>query len=237
VSVLGLIPARGGSRGIPRKNVRPFLGKPLLLWTVELALASDALDHVVVSTDDEEIAELAGAAGARAVLRPAELAGDATPTAPVGAHALATLAAEGLEPATVAILEPTSPGRRPAHVTEGLALLAGSGADSVASVSLVPHHFVAEKQLALAADGAIAGLDGTPVAAMTHRRQDLPERYAFDGILFACRAELLRLDPPTLWGPRTLGYAVDRRFAIDLDDLEDWLPAEARLRAILEDGS
>jgi CMP-N-acetylneuraminic acid synthetase len=233
VNVLGVVPARGGSRGIPRKNVRPFLGKPLVCWTIELALASDALARVVVTTEDEEIAAIARAAGATVVERPAELAGDATGTAAVAAHALAGAELDRMRFDAVAILEPTSPGRRQEHVAGPLELLATSGADSVATVSPVPHHHVAEKQLLLAADATLAGADGTPIPNMVHRRQDLEERLAFDGLLFACRAELLRAEPPTLWGARTVGYRVDRRFAVDLDEPEDWLPAEARLRSIL----
>ena len=232
---LAVVPARGTSTGIPRKNVRELLGRPLLAWTVEAALASGVCERVLVSTEDDEIAETARACGAEVpFLRPQELARDDTPTAPVVRHALDWLRAGGEAlPELVLVLEPTSPTRRPAHIREAVELLASSGADSVASVSEVPHHHVAEKQLRLAGDGALTGLDGTPVGAMTHRRQDLPVRYALNGLVFACRSELLLREPPTLWGDRVLGFVVDPRFAVDLDGPEDWAVAEARLREIL----
>jgi CMP-N,N'-diacetyllegionaminic acid synthase len=229
--MLAVIPARAGSKGIPRKNVRPFLGKPLLVWAVEVALASEVFDRVVVSTDEEEIAELGRSAGAEApFLRPPELAADETPTAPVVRHALDEL---GESPKHVLVVEPTSPARQPFHLREAADLLVASGADSVASVSAVPHHFDPAKQLRLAADGTIAGQDGTPVAELSHRRQELSTLYAFDGIVFGCRAELVRRDPPTLWGERVVGYVVDPRYAIDLDRREDWAAAEARVRDLL----
>jgi len=235
LSVLALIPARGGSKGIPRKNVRPFLGRPLVAWAVAAGLASERVDRVVVSTDDEEVAAAARAAGAEApFLRPADLATDLSPTAPAVAHALAWLdEVEGWSCDLVVILEPTSPGRRPAHVDRSLELLVEREADSVASVTEVPHHYVACKQLELHDDGTLAGPSGAHVRDLVHRRQDLPRRYAFDGIVYGCRAPLLRADPPTIWGERVVGLSVDHAYAVDLDRPEDWLPAEARLREVL----
>lgn len=231
--VLVVIPARGSSRGIPRKNARPFLGRPLLAWAVEAACESGVADRVVVSTDDEELAEIGRAAGAEVpFLRPAELATDDAPTAPAIAHAVEQLGWSGRH---VVILEPTSPARRPFHLREAVGLLARTGADSLASVSPIPHHFVPSKALALLPDGTIEGVTGTPIVEMRHARQDLEQVFAFDGVVFACRTELLRRAPATIWGERVLGYRVDRRYAIDLDEPDDWEPAEARLRKILED--
>jgi N-acylneuraminate cytidylyltransferase len=226
--LLGVIPARGDSKAIPRKNVKPFLGRPLLVWTVEAARESGVLDRLVVSTEDEEIAGVARGCGAEVVERPAELASDETPTAPVVRHALEAL---GHDPAGVLVLEPTSPARRPEHVREAAALLAG--ADSVASVSEVPHHYAAAKQLRVGADGTLAGLDGTHPGELRHRRQELEVVYAFNGLVFGCRAELARRDPPTLWGERVVAHVVEPRFALDLDRPEDWPAAEARMRELL----
>jgi CMP-N-acetylneuraminic acid synthetase len=232
---LGLVPARGRSKSIPRKNVRDFAGRPLLAWTIDAAQASGSLDRVLCSTDDEEIAQVARDCGAEVpFLRPAGLAEDTTPTAPVVRHALDSLREhDGFAPRYVMVLEPTSPARRPHHVREAARLLADSGADSLASVSVIPHHYVPEKLLRLAGDGTIAGVDGRAVGEMVHRRQDLPTYHAFNGLVFACRAELLRADPPTLWGERVLGYVIDACYAVDLDEMADWAPAEARLREIL----
>lgn len=235
--VLALIPARGGSRGIPGKNLRPFVGRPLLAWAVDVALRSGVSDRVIVSTDNEAVRAAAIAAGAEApFLRPAALATDDAPTAGAVRHALDWLErADGWRPALVAILEPTSPGRRPFHVRDGVrALAAHPSAGTVASISRVPHHYVPPKVLRLSEDGTIAGSDGRSIKEMVHRRQDLPAYHALDGILFACRSDLLRRDPPTIWADEVIGHVVDAAFSFDLDDPRDWDPAETRMRAILE---
>ncbi len=235
--IVALIPARAGSKGIPGKNVRPFLGRPLLVWTVETALASGVFDAVILSTDSPSIAALGREAGAEApFLRPAELARDDAPTAPVARHALDFLVGRGQRPTHVFILEPTSPGRRPGHIRQAAELLLSGSCDTVASIGEVPHHHAPVKQLRLTPDGRVAGLDGTHPRDMIHRRQDLPTSYAFDGLIFACRAECLWRNPPTLWGERVAGMPVDPRYCADLDRPEDWAWAEAKLRDVLLEG-
>jgi CMP-N,N'-diacetyllegionaminic acid synthase len=225
--VVAVVPARGGSKGIPRKNLREFLGQPLAAWTIKVA--QEAGVRVVVTSDDGETVALSVRLDAEVVLRPGELAGDDVPTAAAVRHAL--LAVCGDEP-YVLVLEPTSPGRRAAHVCEAAELLR-AGADSVASVSEMPHHYFPEKALRVREDGTIVGADGTAVRDMVHRRQDLRVAYAFDGIVFGCRRELVLGEPPTVWGESVAALVVDPRHAVDLDRPEDWAPAEAKLRAIL----
>jgi CMP-N-acetylneuraminic acid synthetase len=239
LSVLGVIPARGGSKGIPRKNIRMFLGKPLLAWTIEVARESGILDRMIVSTDDEEVAAVGRSCGAEVpFLRPAALAGDDAPTAPAIRHAVERLAEDdGWRPDLVAVLEPTSPARRPEHVREALSLLVEHGADSVASVSEVPHHYSPLKVLKLTGGGEIAGIDGTAIRDMIHRRQDLPPYYAFNGLIFACCTAVLMRDPPTLWGERVVGYVVEDRYRFDIDTPEDWITAEARMAALRKEAA
>lgn len=234
-SMLAVIPARGGSKSIPRKNIKDFLGKPLLAWTIQSAQESGVFGQVVLSTDDAEIARVGQALGANVpFLRPAELAQDATPTAPVIGHAVKWMQTHaGWTPDWVVVLEPTSPGRRAFHIREAVALLQQSDADTVVSVSAVPHHYVPAKLLKLGDDGTVSGIGGTHPRAMIHRRQDLPAYYAFDGLIFACKTELVLQDPPTLWGDKVLAYVVDRKYSLDLDQPEDWVAAEARLRQVL----
>ncbi|MBI5526045.1 MAG: acylneuraminate cytidylyltransferase family protein [Deltaproteobacteria bacterium] len=235
--MLAVVPARGGSKGIPRKNIAPFLGKPLISWTIEAALESGAAGRLIVSTDDPEIAAVARSLGAEVpFIRPAELAQDATPTAPVVRHALDWVIADGFRPDFVMVLEPTSPARRAFHIREAAQLLRTSGADSVASVSRVPHHYVPSKVLTVNGDGTLTGVSGQPIGSMVHRRQDLPAAYAMNGLIFSCRAECLLADPPSLWGARVQAYVVDSKYAIDLDDPDDWPVAELRVRRILEGG-
>lgn len=234
--VLAVIPARQGSRGIPGKNIRPFLGRPLLAWTVEAAKESGACDRIVLSTDGAEVAEIGRQCGAVApFLRPTELAGDAAPTAPVIRHAVDWFAAhERWTPELVVVLEPTSPSRRGFHIREAIARLRETGADSLASVTEVPHHYHPDVALARQADGTLVGMRGTPVIRLPNRRQDLPACYAFNGLIWACRTEIVRRDPPTLWGERVQSYVVEPRYSIDLDRPEDWAAAEARCQELME---
>lgn len=236
-SLLAVIPARGGSKGIPRKNVRDFLGKPLLAWTIETAAKSGVFNRIVLSTEDEEIARIGREYGAEVpFLRPSELAQDTTPTAPVVRHAMEWFRDhEGWVPDFVAVLEPTSPLRRPFHVKEAAEILVSRDADSVASISEVPHHYSPCKALVLGSDNTLAGVGGTHVRDMVHRRQDLPVHYTFNGLWFSCRADLLWRDPPTLWGNRIVGYLVEPKYSVDLDRPEDWVAAEARMHAILDE--
>lgn len=232
--MLAVIPARAGSRGIPRKNVRPFCGRPLLAWTVDAARKSGVCDRIVVSTDDEEIAACARDAGGEApFLRPSEMARDDSPTDEAVAHAVREIeASDGWIPAHVLVLEPTAPFRRPRHVREAAELLVEGDADSVASVHEIPHHHHPEKALRRRPDGTVEGWRGGSVREMTHRRQELETSWAFDGLIFSCRTELVRCAPPKIWGGRVLGYPIDPRYAVDLDEPEDWAPAERRAREL-----
>lgn len=235
MKVIAVIPARGSSKGIPRKNIKEFLGKPLLAWTVEAARESGLFERLILSTEDEEIARIGREFGAEVPFRrPQKLAEDTTPTAPVVRHAIEWLRHhEGWTPDFVMVLEPTSPGRRAFHIREAATLLQKSGADSVASVSEVPHHYVPTKVLKLHSDGTITGIDGTHLRDMIHRRQDLPKYYALNGLIFSCKTELVLKNRPTLWGEKVLAYVVDPKYCVDLDRPEDWAPAEAKLRRIL----
>jgi CMP-N,N'-diacetyllegionaminic acid synthase len=169
VDVLGLIPARGGSKGFPRKNLAPLGGKPLIAWTLEAAHASDTLTSVVVSTDSDEIA--AAAYGSRVLARPPELARDDTPMRAVAEHALDELGA----PDVLVLLQPTSPLRRSEHIDAAVRLLLDSGADSVVSVVEVPHRYAPESLMALN-DGRLNSPTGTAA-----RRQDKQPLYARNG--------------------------------------------------------
>ena len=134
MSVLGVIPARGGSKGVPKKNIREVGGKPLIAWTIEAALAS-RLDRVIVSSDDDQIIEIARGYGDLApFVRPAELASDSARTLPVVQHAVSYVEAEHGEVESVVLLQPTTPLRSAADIDEGLRRMKESGCDSVVSV-------------------------------------------------------------------------------------------------------
>jgi len=204
--VVGLIPARGGSKGIPRKNLAPAAGKPLLAWTVEAALESRRITRTVVSTDSEEIAEVARSFGAEVLERPAELAADDTPMLDVILHALGEI---GRCDALV-LLQPTSPLRRAEHIDNAVDLLLQSGADSVVSVVEVPHAFRPTSLMQLA-DGRLAPLD--PDAPLLRQRK-VP-LYARNGpAVLALRPEGLAHG---LYAGDCRAYVMNARDSLDVD--------------------
>jgi CMP-N-acetylneuraminic acid synthetase len=238
-SCLAVIPARGGSKSIPRKNILPFAGKPLLCWTLDVARDSGCFDGILLSTDDPEIADVARRHGLPVPwLRPADLARDNSPTAPAIRHALDRYREDsGRNPDFVFVLEPTAPARHVRHLREAVELLATGAFESLSGISEVPHHYVPEKQLRRLPDGRIEGLQGTPLPKMIHRRQDLPTTYAFNGLVWACASALLDQDPPRLWGERNGSLLIDARHAIDLDTPEDWDIGERRMQHLLSTAS
>jgi CMP-N,N'-diacetyllegionaminic acid synthase len=213
LDVVGLIPARGGSKGIPRKNLAPVAGKPLLAWTVDAARAATELTRVVVSTDDDEIAS---AAGVEVLRRPAELAADETPMLDVVRHAVAELS-----PDVVVLLQPTSPLRRAEHIDAAVRLLLESGADAVVSVVVVPHRYSPEALMDV--------VDGRVVARGSARtRQEKGLVYARNGpAVLAVRSDRLGDD---LYGGDCRPYLMEERDSLDVDDPFDLELADLLLR-------
>lgn len=235
--VLGIIPARGGSKSIPRKNIKLFAGKPLIAWAIETLRQSGAVGRVIVSTDDEEIAQVAKKHGAQVpFMRPAELAGDTTPTLPVLQHALQWLKEnEGYWPDYVVLLEPTSPSKRPFHVREVMETLIKTGADSTISVSEVPGVLNPYWQLKLDEKGRVELFTGGSMKDVIRRRQDLPKTYYRNSSIYAFRPELLFTDDPSFYGEDVRAYITDSKYAFDIDTPEDWEFAERQFKKILEE--
>jgi CMP-N,N'-diacetyllegionaminic acid synthase len=220
VDVLALIPARSGSKGIPRKNLVPLAGRPLLAWTLDAALQSRIVTRAVVSTEDDETAEVARSLGADVLARPVELAADDTPMRDVILHAL-----ERLPDADVLVLlQPTSPLRRARHVDEAVELLCATGADSVVSVVEVPHRY---------RPGSLMALDGDRLVRLADdhaaTRQEKPLVYARNGpAILALRADRLGAD---LYGGDCRAYVMEQRDSVDVDDPFDLELAELLLAA------
>jgi CMP-N,N'-diacetyllegionaminic acid synthase len=231
VDVLGIIPARGGSKSIPRKNLAPLGGRPLIAYTFDVASASRRLTRFLVSTDDEEIFEAARALGVETpYLRPAQLAGDETPMVDVLLDVVATLdRREHYRPDVVVLLQPTSPFRRVEHVDAAVELLESSGADSVVTVMQVPHQFTPTSLMRLEGQRLVPAA----VGELRLRRQDKPRLFARNGpAVVAVRTEVL-MDRATLYGPDTRGLVMSREDSLDIDDQFDLdlagLLLEARL--------
>ncbi len=232
MKVLGIITARGGSKGIPGKNLKPLAGKPLLAYTVDTARRSGALDRVILSTEDEAIATAGRDLGCDVpFIRPFELAHDDTPHLPVILHATRWMQERvNYRPDAVMILQPTSPLRTAADIAAAVALLDTSGADSVLSVNEVPVHSHPMRTLRLDDQGhAVLFVSGDPVRNRINRRQDLPPAWVMNGAIYACRTRVLFAAEPSLYGDRVVAYRMPAERSISIDDLEDWHAAERAL--------
>jgi N-acylneuraminate cytidylyltransferase len=214
---IATICARGGSKGLPGKNIRPFCGKPLIAHSIAQALACPALDAVYVSTDDADIAEVARAAGARVpFLRPAELATDSAAKLPVIEHLVRHLEAQGQTIVRIVDLQPTSPLRDTSDITN--ALLARPEAALTVSVREAgdnPYFNLVEQ----GADGWVHLSKGTG----NTRRQDAPAVYALNGSIYVWqRAALAHAADRGLWSVNIGVYPMPRWKSVDIDDLEDF---------------
>jgi CMP-N-acetylneuraminic acid synthetase len=229
VDVLAVIPARGGSKGIPRKNLVPLGGRTLLAHTCEAARLSRRLTRVMVSTDDPQVAAEAARCGVSVpFMRPAALAADDTPMLDVLVDLLVTLKVrEGYAPAALVVLQPTSPLRRAEHIDAAIELLETSGADSVVSVVKVPHQFTPGSLLRLEGDRLLPATDA-PAAT---RRQDKPVLYARNGpAVLAVRSQAV-VEQRALYGRDTRALVMSRADSIDIDDAFDLEVAELLLAA------
>jgi N-acylneuraminate cytidylyltransferase/CMP-N,N'-diacetyllegionaminic acid synthase len=218
---LAVIPARGGSKGISRKNIQLLLGKPLLAYTIEAAQQARSLGRILVSTEDPEIAKIASQFGAEVpFLRPSELARDETPTLPVLQHVLTRLKAlENFEPEIIVLLQPTSPLRRASDIDRAVALLQKSGADSVVSLCLAEYSPFWMRRLE--GDRVLPFLPDAPEYL---RRQDLPPVYQLNGAVYVTRRRVL-LEQSRLLGDDTRGIVMDVESSVDIDKPLDWKTA------------
>jgi len=222
---VAIIPARGGSKRIPRKNVKPFLGKPMIAWSIETARRAGCFDRIVVSTDDEEIAEVATRNGAEAPFRrPAALASDHAATVPVVAHAIEWLRQQGQAPDPVCCIYPTAPLMAADDLRRGLVLLRETGADYV--VACTTYAYPIQRALRRDEAGRVAML--WPEHAAT-RSQDLPQVLHDAGQFYWGRAQAF-VEGRTILGPAAAPLMVDRHRVQDIDTPEDWNLAEMLYR-------
>ena len=229
--ILAVIPARGGSKGLPRKNIRPLCGLPLLAHSLRCAAASGVVDRTVVSTDDEEIAQVARDAGGWApFLRPAELSRDDTPMLPVLRHALlAVEALEGKRFEALLLLDPTSPTRMPEEIARAAEMLAADpsldGVIGCSKPDFNPFWVGVTPQ-----DGVLArAFDGTGYA----RRQDVPPFYRINGALYLWRRDFLLGAPDADWltAGRHAMLEIPESRAFSIDDETQLRVLEAVIRS------
>lgn len=226
MKILAVIPARGGSKGVPKKNIKPLGNKPLLGYTIDSANQSEKLTTTIVSTDSEEIAEIAKANGASIpFIRPKELAEDKTPTIEVLKHAIRFFEDQGKFFDAICILQPTTPFRREGFIDEAIDKFIRTNADTLISVLPVPHqfnpHWVFEVSDAKEGKLKIATGEKTIIP----RRQELPQSYYRDGSVYLIKTEWITKHN-TLFG-ETIGYieSASDDF-VNIDTMEDWVKAE-----------
>jgi CMP-N,N'-diacetyllegionaminic acid synthase len=235
--VLGLVTARAGSKGIPGKNVKLLAGKPLILYTIEAAIASGVFDRLVLSTDDELAAALAREHACEVpFMRPPELCTDSTPHLPVIQHALAWLREhQQYEPEWVMTLLPTSPLRQPSHLRDAVALARSSGADSVIGVDVLPPHFNPMRVVTVDGEGwARLFVGGQPVKRRPGRRQDMPPAWVMNGAVYLFKASC-PFDPvePNLYGDHVAALVMPPPYGVNLDEPEDWEHVERLLPTLM----
>lgn len=223
MKTLALIPARGGSKGIPKKNVMALCGRPLIAHTIEAARASQGIDRVIVSTDDEEIAEIAKIWGAEVpFLRPPELANDEAPMLGVVAHALQWYEqTEGALDAIV-LLQPTSPLRTAQHVDAALSIYQQHRPSSVVSVVEVPHQFNPLSVMAIA-DGRLYPCSSG--AVLPTRRQDKPRVYARNGPAVLV-SSVATIKSGQLYGDVCMPYLMSSAASLDIDTMDEFAQVE-----------
>lgn len=224
--VLALIPARGGSKGIRDKNIRPLAGQTLLEYAAQAAFASGVIDRTILSTDSERIAADGRRIGIEVpFIRPADLAGDETPMLPVIEHAVDCLEQRGWSPEIIVLLQPTSPLRRPDHIRDAVGQLRDTGADSVVTVVALPMHLSPDYVMRIEEGRLVPFL---PHGASVTRRQDARPAYVRDGTVYAFWRRTLR-ETKTIYGVDCRPLVVAARDSLTIDTPEDWAEAERRM--------
>lgn len=223
---LAVIPARGGSKRVPRKNIRPFCGKPMIVWSIEAALASKCFDQVVVSTDDAEVAAVSRAAGAQVpFLRPPHLSDDMTATTPVIAHAIEWFTERGERPALVCCIYATAPFLRPSDINKGLETLEATGSRFAFSVTSFPAPI--QRAFRITHANRIQMFDPEQFGK---RSQDLETAYHDAAQFYWGRADAWCSEVP-IFSEDSTPVVLPRHRVVDIDTREDWDAAELMFRA------
>ncbi|MAU40390.1 MAG: pseudaminic acid cytidylyltransferase [Kordiimonas sp.] len=228
---IAIIPARGGSKRIPGKNIRDFCGQPMIKYSIDAALRTTGIDRVVVSTDDEKIAQVARESGAEVpFMRPVDLSDDYTGTVPVIRHAIEQMQAQGESPEYVCCLYATAPFAQSKYLAEGLALLESQQASYAFSVTSFP--FPVQRAVRVNAQGRVEAL--YPEHRQT-RSQELEEAYHDAGQFYWGTAKAF-CDEQELFAPHSIPVILPRHFVQDVDTPEDWQRAEVMYEVLRKQG-
>lgn len=225
--ILGIIPARAGSKSIKSKNIKLLGGKPLIGYTIESALRSEYLTDILVSTDGQEIAEVAKSYNIKVpFLRPEYLSSDQAKSIDVVIHALEFMEKAGEKYDAVCLLQPTSPFRPEKMIDGAINEYRKLKADSLISVIDVPHHFNPHWVFEEANDGLLQIATGEK--EIITRRQELPKAFVRDGCIYITQREII-LNRKSFFGDRLIKYSNDSDIHINIDTMDDWQKAEEHL--------
>lgn len=228
MNILGLIPARGGSKGVPNKNIKSLGGKALIEYSIEAGLASQDITHLVVSTDSEKIAAISRSAGAEVpFLRPAHLATDQSPTIGTVLHAVEFYKEKGIDFQAVCLLQPTCPFRTTEDINKAISIFKNQSADSLISVREVPHQYNPHWVFEPTEEGSFLKI-ATGEKEFIPRRQELPKAYHRDGSIYMVKTKIL-LEQQSLYGQKIAFHLSENPIYVNIDTLEDWADAEAKI--------
>ena len=235
MKVVAVIPARGGSKKIPNKNLKKFCGKPLIAWTILEAKKSKKINRIIVSTDNIEIAKVAKRYGAEVpFLRPKELAIDTMGIEPVMKHAYEWLIKnEKYKADVLALLFATNPLRKSFHIDEAIQIMKKNNCDSVVSVNETPANHTPFWTLVKAHDGAVSLFGGISLKNIHNRRQDFPHPcYARNELIYLLKPKNLYDNPSRLYGEKVELYMTNLIYEIDINTPEDWLVSEIKFKSL-----
>jgi len=219
LKIIAIIPARGGSKGIPRKNIKLLNDKPLIAYSIEAALKSRRVNRVIVSTEDREIAEISKRYGAEVIDRPKELARDDSPTIDAILHALGLLEKSEYIPDVVVLLQPTSPLRNAEDIDNAIELFLSNDCESVVSVCEIERSPYWSFKIE---NGYLKPIFGGNYVKM--RRQDLPKAYMPNGAIYIATPETLR-KYKSFYCPKTVPYIMPLERSVDIDNEIDFMLA------------
>ena len=231
-SIIAVIPARGGSKRLPRKNIKSLAGRPLIQWTIEAANECDLIDEVMVSTDDSEIAEAAIKCGAKVpFIRPDELSNDTSSSIDVVLHTLDYYQKLGVYFDYVMLLQPTSPLRQANHISESIELLYAKKADAIVSVCETEHSPLWAN--ILDESGSMSSFLSDEIK--NSRSQDLPDYFRLNGAIYLVDVQKLRKEKTFMISENIYALKMDRMSSVDIDEYIDFLFAESVIQGGAQD--
>jgi CMP-N,N'-diacetyllegionaminic acid synthase len=230
LNIVGLIPARGGSKGVKRKNIRLLCGRPLLQYSLEVAKQSKLLTHIYCSTEDDEIKETCSNLNLALIHRPDSLSKDDTPSFDVIKHTVITLESKGIKPDYVVLLQPTYPFRSVEDIDIPIDIAINNCAESVVSISPVPKHFHPNWQLKISKEGDLGFFIGEKnnLSKIVVRRQDLEETFFRNGSVYVISYDTI-MKKNSIYGDKTLPYIMRSETQINIDTEDDFQAAERHL--------